>query len=542
MSPSSLLLLTLLLLPLTLTAHSQPSSPCGPLVALLSSPTASPAHVEQTLRDDETGCEHTTALLGIFLARTPSRLDDGVALLERVARAHPHDWVSASYLGAAYELLARRLAAHVPKGGPSTSSTDGRYTGPGTAGSKASGSGEPYRQALERAAHHLGTAAGVRSDGLRTDKDAPAPPPALPHASLAQPPSYLYRSLGNVLLWLGREYEARLAFEAGVRDPQTKWVSPWARPADAYALPGLPRGLPVPFFGRGDGLDALLDSFEAALDGVREEFWALLRSQGEAAVDAATGGIGSMSGSTTSPSSSTPRGPALSSAGFVPESAGLSSDERWRVLTLALNGRPVNSTRCALMTPRTCALIASTPLAASVRDGQAKFSVLERGAWVRPHAGPTNARLRVHCTLTLFDSGGEREEEGIGGKGGGGEAASTFRVGEVKRHWRDRECFAFDESFEHEVTTSGELEKESRSAAVVAARGGAGDKEEEEGGSPSSSPLRAPFRAVLLVDIANPFLSLDDFKRAAVRDGAWDAHGKELEAAWAAVRDAWRGR
>ena len=34
---------------------------------------------------------------------------------------------------------------------------------------------------------------------------------------------------------------------------------------------------------------------------------------------------------------------------------------------------------------------------------QAKFSLMRARVRVRAHAGPTQARLRVHCTLTRFE-------------------------------------------------------------------------------------------------------------------------------------------
>ena len=148
-------------------------------------------------------------------------------------------------------------------------------------------------------------------------------------------------------------------------------------------------------------------------------------------------------------------------------------------------------------------------------------ALLPPGARIKPHAGPSDARLRVHCTLAVAD----QARAGI----------AELRVGDPGRPsgawvpWRPGRCFAFDEASEHEVRMRG---------------GSSGDS-----GISSSSSLAAsladpsawPFRAVLIVDIANPFVEpLAAFRRDAVAPGAWARHGKALAAAWHAVRQ-WGG-
>jgi aspartyl/asparaginyl beta-hydroxylase (cupin superfamily) len=156
-------------------------------------------------------------------------------------------------------------------------------------------------------------------------------------------------------------------------------------------------------------------------------------------------------------------------SGFANETAGLATGGggSWTQFLLLKNGAPVPGCKRA---PATCETLLALPLAA-VCDGQAKFSVLRAGTRIRAHAGPSADRLRVHCTIKLFRAGVH---------------AATFRVGTETRHWRDGECFVFDESIEHEVVTHAAVDDE---------------------------------RVVLLIDIVNPFLAKDgDWENAVTPD------------------------
>ena len=69
-------------------------------------------------------------------------------------------------------------------------------------------------------------------------------------------------------------------------------------------------------------------------------------------------------------------------------------------------------------------------------SGSAYFSVLSPGARLRPHCGPSNARLRWHVGLSIGSDAG-------------------MRVGNRTRQWREGEALLFDDSFEHEVWNEG---------------------------------------------------------------------------------------
>ena len=71
----------------------------------------------------------------------------------------------------------------------------------------------------------------------------------------------------------------------------------------------------------------------------------------------------------------------------------------------------------------------------------ARFSVLRAGTHVTPHAGLSNAKLRVHIALIVGDDGACGVSDGIRVGGARGET----------RRWVEGEAIIFDDSFEHEV-------------------------------------------------------------------------------------------
>lgn len=307
-------------------------------------------------------CVDAKALLGIAFARS-NRLDRGVALLREALRERPDDWVAGSYLGAAYELMARKIAAHIGSG----EVVDGRNA----VGTPPKPASEGYLAALRSAIAHLERAVAGQLQWVRRNKKKPSDGSAtpvtaaaaagLPQAALAQPLTMLFRSLGTCLLWAGRETHAREVFAAGAQ--AVGWPSPWSRPtvphaqwAGAVAL-GPVHGLPRSEYPGAAGaalaadrgshrdtdrgpLSPLLEAFEAELLPVaRVELVALLLRQEEAAAVAGgaekapppPGGWGGAAGADRLLS------PA---AGFQAEEAGLHEGRQWRVLRLAVNARP----------------------------------------------------------------------------------------------------------------------------------------------------------------------------------------------------------
>ena len=397
---------------------------------------------------DASSCAHGWAVAGLAYL-SAGDLDAGVAAL---AQAPAEDWVARGALGAAHELLARRLAA---------------------AGAASSGA---YTAALRAAALHFHVAMNGRRAASKVGESGSSEAHHLPHAVLAPPAAYVYRSLGGVLQWLGEEKNARAVYAAGLADTEVGWPAPWSRPAEPLRLSVPPRAwYDLDYSGAPPPLVKVLSTFVGALPRIREDFEALWAARRTRA--------------------------------WPLEAAGLHGSRSWSTLTLAVGGVP-NGDACATAAA-TCALLAETPLSAT-RAGQAKFSVLRRGTHILPHAGPRAASLRMHCTLRTFDNG---------------YSAAKLRVGEFFRHWREEECFVFDESFEHEVLTDA--------SSVDAPLGFACDVASAEKGScvsgNSGSENDDDVRAVLIVDLANPFiLSEVDFRAHAVTAAAWEAHENEF--------------
>jgi hypothetical protein len=303
-------------------------------------------------------------------------------------------------------------------------------------------------QVLSLAVHHFERALALRR----------ATPP-LPRAllDLAQPPTLLFRSAGTCLHWLGREAEARAVFAAGVAEG-IGWTSPLQRPT--LPLP-LSAPCPTPFLPSSDPrLAPLLQTLTAAIPALKQEYLAAVAREGQ-------------------------QRPLLAL-----ETAGLEATQGWGVHTVAVDGA-FRASACVAL-PVLCALAREQPLVNATAVGQVKYSVLRRGAHILPHAGPTVARLRVHCTLQAFP-----EEAG----------RAWIRVGEETREWRDGDCWVFDESFEHEVLTGG-------SGARIA-----------------SDSFQ---RVVLILDIVNVFLArLEDVKAHGASTQGWRRHKAELSRLWA---------
>ena len=110
----------------------------------------------------------------------------------------------------------------------------------------------------------------------------------------------------------------------------------------------------------------------------------------------------------------------------------------WTSLGLYTNGRR-HGCHAALLS-RTIELIGQGPLrrdAASNPLGSSFLSLLAPGARLRPHCGPTNARLRVHLPLLVPPAHA-------------GECVMRVGLGPPRR-WEEGQLMVFDDSFEHEV-------------------------------------------------------------------------------------------
>lgn len=178
----------------------------------------------------------------------------------------------------------------------------------------------------------------------------------------------------------------------------------------------------------------------------------------------------------------------------------------WEQLPLLVNGIP-QPLPCSGEFQKTCLALQAIP-ELQLRNGQAKISMLQPGTRIRPHCGPTNERLRMHCALIVPSPMIKKDQKGSSPKSkthsssssddgdgageiknghalfgdGNGDNIAWMRVGTDTTTWKEGECFVFNESCEHEVWLS------------------------TDAGSA---------RAVLILDFVNPFLSHDsDFLAA----------------------------
>eukprot|EP00811_Abedinium_folium_P020821 NODE_2983_length_2111_cov_2.050907.p1 GENE.NODE_2983_length_2111_cov_2.050907~~NODE_2983_length_2111_cov_2.050907.p1 ORF type:complete len:628 (-),score=179.43 NODE_2983_length_2111_cov_2.050907:97-1980(-) len=108
----------------------------------------------------------------------------------------------------------------------------------------------------------------------------------------------------------------------------------------------------------------------------------------------------------------------------------------WTDFKLVENGKshPVNCARC----PETVRLLAERcPEVFTLIHGSIIFSRLAGGTVIKPHCGPTNARIRIHLALEVPDP------------------PPRIRIAGKWYTWEVGRCLVFDDSFEHEVMHNG---------------------------------------------------------------------------------------
>ena len=141
----------------------------------------------------------------------------------------------------------------------------------------------------------------------------------------------------------------------------------------------------------------------------------------------------------------------IESRGWSSEMAGLHRGRRrWYMRFLFVNGKEHEPTYPILKN-----LVKHVP-SLNLKQGQIKLSMMLPGTNVRPHAGPTNGRLRVHCLL--HNDMKSHSYIRVGAfrfwKSSVLNAITINKnTGTETKHWNDTEnpCFVFRESCEHEV-------------------------------------------------------------------------------------------
>ena len=361
-----------------------------------------------------------------------------VPLLERAAAGGAAGPVALRHLAGAYGAIARRLAS---ASGPRARKHE--------------------RAALTRAASLFAradrTAEGEGEGGEKDRKEGGrAAGGAACERAHARAPALALRGWGDALAWLGRARESAAVFARGAA--RGVWRHPLCRPETQHATilrqPGAG--------GSGDVFfDARLFAHAVA---------PLLPAVAAARRELAAAG----------PPPRWRRRGVKPGGGWLRDSAGLRDPTApggggaWLQLPLAVDGALRGGTigACARGKAgaagagpwrRTCEAVRDA-LAASpalrLRKGQVKLSWMAPGTRVRPHAGPTDLRLRLHCTVAL-------PQAPPGGPPGVADAA--FRVADAPpRSWprlssvaadadddedvaRFDECFVFREACEHAV-------------------------------------------------------------------------------------------
>ena len=203
-------------------------------------------------------------------------------------------------------------------------------------------------------------------------------------------------NLGDVLQWLGEHAAANVTFALAVE--RGVWSHPMQRPF-SY----VPNLRATPWWSLTD-VPGLTDLFakHGVIDTLMDDGKRLLAQHG---------------------------------SGFRPYLSPALASGNWTDVTLALQGFRQPG---AVIAPRSYALYEKDfgEAATTMVLGSAYFSVLSPGARLRPHCGPTNARLRVHVGIDV-------------------PKGAAMRVGHETRPWREGEAFVFDDSFEHEVWNDG---------------------------------------------------------------------------------------
>jgi len=344
----------------------------------------------------------------------PKNLEYIMPILTNAVKIYPHDWVTFEYIGGVYGMLARKLAAVSP--------------------AEEAKALEAAVDAFEQAALHRPSYDLLKETDLTR----------YPQISFARPETLTLRSWGDALMWLGREEEARIVFAKGVASGY--WRD--ARCRSEVEHPIIQASEQPAFFFRAEMFPHVLRPLQQLMPGLLKEFedntgvppaaeFALLPAHERTRI--AESFFLAVSKQRLA-------------GGWAVEGAGLHSGSSWLQLPLLVDGRP---THACLLYPTACRALLAIP-GLQVRKGQVKLSVMAPGTHVRPHAGPSNARLRMHCALLVppLDRGGDGQSC-MAAESCSTEAVrqhtSWLRVGPQHRTWREGACFAFDEACEHEV-------------------------------------------------------------------------------------------
>ena len=118
----------------------------------------------------------------------------------------------------------------------------------------------------------------------------------------------------------------------------------------------------------------------------------------------------------------------------IDDTENLTVNGKWTELNLYHMGRKFEK-NCNIL-PITTSILEKIPDIVSHVKGATKISVLQPGTIIKPHAGPTNTRIRLHLGLQVSDE-------------------ASITVGNETRTWQEGKVLAFDDSYIHSVAHRG---------------------------------------------------------------------------------------
>ena len=347
------------------------------------------------------------------------------ALLETI-KVVPYDYVSLEYIGAAYSMAGRRFA-------------NLKYKSVKHANKIINDEKKALMQACFYFQKSL-IAYDYRHNAKNNRNNKLLDKLLYPQIKYANDHEIILRAYGDAMNWLGKKEEAQKIFNRGVH--LKLFPSSICRPINY--LPTIKNYMKEDEAAKSDPIFFIdNDYFSYILDPIQQDLLPILKS------------IFSIknlfSNSTNNYNNNRNRRNFYNHFPWKYESGGLSRGQFWYALTFVKNG--VINKEVISKFPKLKHLLTNKWLeehpSLIVKSGQIKLSLMLNGTHVRPHAGPSNNRLRMHCPLILPSIVKNIENDK--------EIGLHLRVGTSKKKWELGKCFIFNESCEHEVKLPKEM-------------------------------------------------------------------------------------
>eukprot|EP00944_MAST-04C_sp_MAST-4C-sp1_P013002 g13002.t1 len=330
-----------------------------------------------------------------------------------------NDFVALEYIGAAYSMAARRLANLKRKNREHHKKLV-----------------KQEKDALQQACFYFGKAIAAYDYRHETDGDHSTTikpnidPSNYPQIQYANDHRQVLRSYGDALRWLGKKKESHSVFERGVY--LKLWKTTTCRPINPLPVVEFAKLKSAQNVERDSNAYFLNNKlFSYILDPIQKKILPALKE------------IFSVKALRRNESLFLRESFYSSHFPWRPDSGGLARGGGWYSMVFSRDGIP--NEEVLRYFPKLKKVFSElwleTHPSLIVKSGQVKLSLMTNGTHVRPHAGPSNSRLRMHCALIVpNDYVKETRSRGL-----------FLRVGNQKKKWEIDQCFIFDESCEHEV-------------------------------------------------------------------------------------------